>query len=770
MNLKVNDVLRSISPDAPFVGLHRVLWIWTDVEDIGRVMTVEIPCRVDGEPSPRYFKAPVKRSLPDVLIALDQSELVISKLTLPPIAYLPDESIRKIYSQRTTPTKRRLRTDSASLQKRDRQWALVEPIMRYIQDHPADAFETEVLAAMICDRISKTRCRRADINDALHRLLALGCGKNALLSSHQRCGGRGKSRAPKNCTRLGRKNAAFVAGEVESPGIHLSLDDKQKLAMGWNRFLRQGKSVKAAYSLTCGAWWSEGVKLVDGEEVPILLPAKQRPTEAQFRFWGPRDAEGKSAFELLLAPNAWEKKYRPKLGSSFSGLTSIGQMGLMDATSNDVNLVSMVSRLKALGPANRLFLHEGLSDAICGVNCSLDAPSERTALLTILNAATDKVEFCKRFGVTITPDQFPTMFFGKIRVDNGELRTKGAIDAMSAVGSAIEFVERHRPERKGRNEAGHRSIHKLLDHRLDGTTRGRQRQRGEDHSAIAACWTWFEYMCELLRAIVYYNCHLDASALMREHPFHSEMARDSVPPNRAAIHAWCIKNNRIAIPPFEVDLLRAHLLPSIQAVVRQNGVFLLRPDRGDKPEIVWGARFSGQRMIELGWHKGTLKTRYIDVKYDPDNLNKVWFLDALGMHCLKNLSDDTLRHQQTLADLLAMTDQEHLQELKRQDEDDQARSDFISHREHVNSRSRRAKNGEIKAANRKISKTEIKSNMGLNRQQESMRIDAMLDPITRMPISKSSASDPIAPAQPEGMEHGVVSAAVAAFRKIEIGS
>jgi putative transposase len=770
MNLKVNDVLRSISPDAPFLGLHRVLWIWTDMEDIERVMTIAIPCRVEGEPSPRYFKAPVKRSLSDVLIALDQSELVISKLALPPIAYLPDESIRKLYSQRATPTKRRQRTDSASLQKRDRQWALIEPIMRYVQDHPADAFETEVLAAMIGDRISETRCRRADINDALHRLLALGCGKNALLSNHQRCGGKGKSRTPKNCTRLGRKNAKFVAGLADSPGIPLSLEAKQKLAMGWNVCLRNKLSVEEAYLQTCAAWWSEGVELVDGKEVTILLPATQRPTRAQFRHWGPRDEDGKTAFELLLLPNEWEKKYRPMLGSSFSGLNAVGQMALMDATSIDVNLVSMISRLKALGPANRLLLHDGLSDVICGVTCSLDAPSERTALLTILNAAMDKVEYCKRFGFTITPDQFPAMFFGKIRADNGEMRTSRAIDIMKSAGSSIEFVERHRPERKGRNEAGHRSIHKLLDHRLDGTTHGRQRQRGEDHSAIAACWTWFEYMGELLRAIVHYNCHLDASALMREHPFRSEMARDNVPPNRAAIHAWCIKNNRIAMPPFEVDHLRAHLLPSIRAVVRQEGVFLLRPDRGDKREIVWGTRFSGQRMIELGWHKGTLRPRYIEVKYDPDNLDKIWFLDSLGMHCLNNLSDDTLRHQHTLADMLAMEDQAHVQKLMRQDADDQAKSEFITHREDVNLRSRSAKKGEIKAANRKISKTELKSNMGLNRQQEGSRIDAMLDPITRMPITSPPASNPIAPEQPERAQCDVVSAALAAFRKAEVES
>ena len=248
-------------------------------------------------------------------------------------------------------------------------------------------------------------------------------------------------------------------------------------------------------------------------------------------------------------------------------------------------------------------------------------------------------------------------------------------------------------------------------------------------------------MQELLRAIVYFNCVLDATDIMRRHPLRGEMLRDRVQPTRAAIHAWCVANNRVASLPFNVELLRAHLLPTHRAVVKQNGVFLLRPDRGDKKEIVWGPRFSGPRAVELGWHRGTEASSYIDVRCDVGDLRQVWYADEEGLHPLENLSQDQLLiREASLADYLWILDDEATEKGLRQEASDQALSDHVSRREAANQSFRRSKKTAIDATGRKVSKKELRSGLEENRREEARRLAQAMDPVTAEPVHSPKPS------------------------------
>ena len=606
--------------------------------------------------------------------------------------------------------------------------------MDFIATSPADAFETGELSDRILKRTCELNRKKNEVYDPVHRVLAHAAGRASLLPDTTKCGGAGKSRTPKKCARLGRVNAAYRRGEIPSPGIHLSAENKRHIAIGHSKFVGQGLSVREAYLLTMGAWWSTSTKLVGGVAVPVLQAAHERPSLSQFRYWGPRDPDGKSAFELLLKPDEWDLKFRAMLGASMDGLSGVGQMGVVDATGIHVTFVSATSFLNALGPGHRIVIHDGLSEVISGFYCGLEAPGENTAHLAVCNSAMDKVEFFARFGVTITSNQVPAVFYRKLRGDNGELRNLGMMQTLSALGCGLELVQRKRAERKPQAEAGHHVMQGLLDDKLDGATRGGPPDRGEDHSAIPACWTWFDYMAEFLRAIVYFNCHADATALMRRHPFRAEMQRDGVPARRAAIHAWCVKNNHVSIPAYDNELLRAKLLPHYRAVVKQSGIYLLRPDRGEKPEILWGPRYSGRRAMELRWHEGKRKDFHIDVRMDPNHPDRCWYIDELGIHSFENLSgDQTMKRECNLDDIIAMQDQEHIRKLAAQSETDQAASDFVSHRENVNLTNRAAKKAEIAAVGGKVTKTRLKSNMSQHRAREAALIADSLDPITRAP-------------------------------------
>jgi hypothetical protein len=223
-------------------------------------------------------------------------------------------------------------------------------------------------------------------------------------------------------------------------------------------------------------------------------------------------------------------------------------------------------------------------------------------------------------------------------------------------------------------------------------------------------------------------------------------------------------------------MLRARLLPTIRAVVRGNGIFLLRPDRDGKREIVRGARFIGPRATKLGWletarRKGTFD---IELRHDPQDLSRVWFVDGDGVHELINVTNDSvLIREGTLADLMRIQDDDALQQLLDQPEKDQADANFVTGRYQQDQANRAAKRGAIKATDRKVTKTELKSNVAANRTKEMKVIADQLDPVTRAPKSRSGSAQEseadqqdvcVTDAAPEPVRVDAIDAALAEYR------
>ena len=80
-----------------------------------------------------------------------------------------------------------------------------------------------------------------------------------------------------------------------------------------------------------------------------------------------------------------------------------------------------------------------MSRETMGVHITLESPSWKQALMAIKNCAEDKVEFCKRFGVDITHEDWPVSCLPSVLVaDNGELGGSGVEDIIAALGITVE--------------------------------------------------------------------------------------------------------------------------------------------------------------------------------------------------------------------------------------------------------------------------------------------------------------------------------------------
>ncbi len=712
--MMVNQVYEAANDSFGLTGRHRVLWINPKSDE---AVTIAIPV-LSGKRAPTYVGGPKVRSASGLQAAVQSGDLVPVTQKMTGIFAMSDAEIEARYGRKKNGVCKQIAI-------RDKFFTAIEPLLKEIRSDRDAFFADGTWKRRICEAANNSNQGRNQFYTAIHKHLAFGAGKNSQLPFLFRCGGRGKTR--KQLRRLGRPSALVRCGLADPIDHGLSCEDKEKLAWGYRVFKTDKMSVTEAFRMTSAIYWSCGTKIVDGEELPILLPSTQRPTLAQFERWGPAGLDNEQAWQTLLGRGEFDSNFRALYGTAMDGINGIGQVGLPDATSIDLNLVSMASRLDPIGSATRLIIHDAWSSMICGLHCGLEAPSQEVALLAVLSAATSKVDLCKRYGVEISENDIPAVFFAKFLVDNGEFRTEDIIRILSALDSGMELVRVGQGELKGTSESGHRVMHKLTGHKLDGTTKGKQKKRGEDAPALHGCWRFHEYMRLLLKAIVYHNCEQRVEAFMNAHPYGTAMKADGVPPIRKAIFEWGLKHGLVHSPACNEDALRATLLPSMRALVKENGVFLIRPDVGRRKDLVNGHRFVGPRVTELKWMERARRsgTFEIKVKVDPNELTSIWFADDHGFHELFNQGNDLLLVQKgTLFDSLAIQDNDVIDRGLDRDRDDQAHSDFVVSREVTNEHLKREKQAEIAAQAKKPSKRRLTKKVKEHRDAERQRMAA----------------------------------------------
>lgn len=658
----------------------------------------------EGGDGARHIKAPTFLACSDLAKLLNDQKIVRIQLTPPTIFMLSDAEIRSRYSNNDG--------SCTIIDRRDKRYEILE---RLINSHSTgEILERGLVTSWVKEQSELTKRSRAKLYDDVHSYWAGNFSKNALIPDYWRSGGAGKEREQK--TKLGRPNAEARADISANKGYYLSDDDKQKLAFGWRYYLSQGRTRSQAYLETMGVFYSERWEVQNGIQTPILLPAELRPTPAQFERWGPAGDPRLTASRIQLGEIDWLKKYRGISGSAEDGVIAVGMQAVCDTTTNDAYLKSVTSRLKTVGSVNRLLITESKSNLIIGLHCGFDAPSARTFLLAVAHGASSKVDFCARFGIKISEDEWPACACRTYLGDNGEYRNDLSRQALDQFGACVDNIPSGQPQFNGVAESKHHLLHARLDHQLDGTTLGLARRRGKPHPAINACVNYFEYMRELIREALYHNNEEQVPHLLS-----AEMRRERVVPTRISIYRWLVGKGYIVDFVPDIAILRAHLYPSVPATLTESGVYLLREDQGERSERILNARYMGDCLIELGMleHARRKGNRQITVRCNPTDPRSVWFQTERGLSELKNIhSDPILYSQATVADLIAIKEEDKIIELESRGLDEQKRIVIVTSRQAMLSKAQAEKNGDLKSLATPMTKADHYREIGKNRQDE----------------------------------------------------
>jgi putative transposase len=187
----------------------------------------------------------------------------------------------------------------------------------------------------------------------------------------------------------------------------------------------------------------------DGE--PILLPRSERPEYKTFVYHVNKEKQASPAESIIarIGERQYNLNWRPKIGSSTKAAFAPGSNFHIDATIADVYLVSSYRDNLPIGRPVIYSVIDVFSHFITGLYIGFEGPSYLGAAMAIYNTGISKVEYCRRVGMTITEDQWPSFYLPQqFTADRGEMLTKKNEGIRHGLDVDIEYAAPYRADWK----------------------------------------------------------------------------------------------------------------------------------------------------------------------------------------------------------------------------------------------------------------------------------------------------------------------------------
>ena len=480
------------------------------------------------------------------------------------------------------------------------------------------------------------------IEQVLRKYFLRGAIPNALLPGYFNSGAPGKVKFSQ--TRTGRPNRLK---QPRAPRTPLTL---KLMRLGARRHMKKANSYDDAYIATLNDFWAESITYVSAHEVRVkLVPESEYPTKREFvrAVKGMGNKFSPEAFQLGAV--GFASAYRPRRGTARDGVHAIGQIGVLDATSEDYTPASTASRLLQLPTPWRTMLQDVFSEYIFGVYRGFEHGGTAPGLMTVLNAESEKEPWAASLYFDLKKGDWHRLAFKMVRGDNGDLKSELGMKTLSATEMSLEITASYTPQLKA-VERTHQELHKRSDHKLPGTTYGEIRQRGQEKSE--SYFQFREGWHPLIRSILFHN-----NIELVPHLLTLEMQRADVPPTRKGIVEYCMAEGLVASSPTNMDHLRASCMPPLFAQGHKDKIEVWDPRQAKGRRKIPHMNYFGEFMNTEAWQMRPV--RDIEIKLNTSEVGEAYF-NFNGLQRLHLLHPDPERHTLALADWLLISDSDNL--------------------------------------------------------------------------------------------------------------
>ncbi len=299
------------------------------------------------------------------------------------------------------------------------------------------------------------------------------------------------------------------------------------------------------------------------------------------------------------------------MGKSDKGNLGPGAKYQIDATVGDIYLVSSINREWIIGRPVIYVIIDVFSRMVAGIYVGLEGPSWIGAMMALANAASDKVEFCRDYGINITEEDWPCSGIPEsILADRGEMEGKNIDTLINTLHVKIENTPPYRADWKGIVEQYFRTLNIKVKPLAPGYIDTDFRERGGQDYRLDAKMDISEFTEMVIRCVLYHNNHNWMDSYSRD----EELAAGNVDPIPIQIWNWGIIHRSGSLRSTPDEIVKLSLMPAASATVTEKGIkFKTRYYKSD--------RAISEHWFEKARSRGSWK---IDISYDPRILDRIY--------------------------------------------------------------------------------------------------------------------------------------------------
>lgn len=457
-----------------------------------------------------------------------------------------------------------------------------------------------------------------------------------------------------------------------------------------------------AYEMMIERFFSSGTIEIRGKVVPKILPVDQLPTVYQFRYYYKKTKDPKVSL-LSREGRKYYLKHREILGDSMDLAFGPGSCYQIDSTPCDVELVSFFDANRLIGRPFLYLVVDVYTRCIVGFHVSLENPSYAQACIAIENAISEKVEVCKRYGVSIEPHEWPCHGVPEsLLADRGELVGEMPDAITTGLNIRLDNTPPYRADMKGIVERFFGMLNERLIKSLPGAVDKDSNSRGAPDPRLGARINLIKFSELVVEYVLFHN-----RLLMKNYRPDLAQMQSSVESRPLSIWAWGIENRGGPLRHIDRGVAKLLLLPKGNASITQRGIRFQ------------GLHYTCARAVEERWfitarRMGATK---VEVSYDPRDVSRIYLRSKGGLEECELTKPDSRYNG------AAQEDREDYNAVKR-DQQESDRSDEIQDKVAFNAMADGvAKEAEKGHPKTKISKSKLKKDIRGNRKNESALLD-----------------------------------------------
>lgn len=361
-------------------------------------------------------------------------------------------------------------------------------------------------------------------------------------------------------------------------------------------YTRHGKSLTETYTMLIAEKYTDSTGRV----------VSNHPTKAQFDYYFRKHCSKQTLYISRDGLKRYQMDKRPLLGQGIREFAPNIGIGLLDATICDIYLCDP-SGQQTVGRPTLTACIDAYSGLCCGYALGFEGGVHSIREL-LLNTLEDKVDFCQKYGISISKDVWPcNNLMATYVTDRGSEYTSTCMEQLSELGVTVVNLPPFRPELKGSVERFFSLVQDSYKHMLrgKGIIETDAQVRGARDYRRDACLTIDDFERIVIHCILHYNTHHIVSSF----PYSKAMLDARIKPTPSSLWSYGIKQLGTNLLDISKELLIKTLLPRTKGKYSQRGL------------IVHKLRYRNDAYTEQYLSGGETI-----VAYNPDNVNTVYLV------------------------------------------------------------------------------------------------------------------------------------------------